>query len=88
MVHQDFPASGAFFSSAGGLVARVAFAETAGYFNPDLTPEDVRENMDRVMGDVDADGYLRNFFELLDQDSEHQHLRKLVEVQAQDVDAK
>jgi len=79
MVHQDFPASGAFFSSAGGLVARVVLAETEGYFNPDLTPEDVRDNMDQVMGEVDAKGYLHNFFELLDQDSEHQHLRKLVE---------
>jgi len=88
MVHQDFPASGAFFSSAGGLVARVAFAETAGYFNPELKPEDVRDNMDRVMGEVDAGGYLHNFFELLDQNSEHQHLRKLVEAQEHEVAAK
>lgn len=79
MVHPDFPASGAFFSSAGGLVARVVLAEASGYFNPDLTPEDVRDNMNLVMGDVDANGYLHGFFELLDQDSEHQHLSKLFE---------
>lgn len=79
MVHPDFPATGSFFSSAGGLVARVVFAETQGYFNPDLTPEDVRDNMNLVMGNVDDAGSLQGFYELLDANSEHNHMCKLYE---------
>jgi NAD(P)-dependent dehydrogenase (short-subunit alcohol dehydrogenase family) len=79
MAHPDFPLSGQFFSSAGGLVARVAIAESPGYFNPKLTPEDLRDNFDQVTGVVGADGYLSGFYELLDQDTEHQHLVKLYE---------
>jgi NAD(P)-dependent dehydrogenase (short-subunit alcohol dehydrogenase family) len=77
MVHPDFPLTGQFFSSAGGFVARVAFAETQGYFNPNLTPESLRDNFDQVAGSVDSNGCLSGFFELLDQDDEHQHLVKL-----------
>jgi len=83
MVHPDFPATGAFFSSAGGLVARVVIAETPGYFNPCLTPEDVRDNMDLVLGNVDAGGYVHGFYELLDASTEHEHMCKLVEAREQ-----
>ena len=87
MVHPDFPASGGFFSSAGGLVARVVFAETSGYFNPDLTPEDVRDNMNLVLGEVDDGGYLHGFYELRDANSEHEHMRQLYEERTRSFDA-
>ncbi len=60
-------------------MARVVFAETYGYFNPDLTPEDVRDNMKLVMGDIDGAGSLQGFYELLDANSEHDHMCALYE---------
>lgn len=77
MVHPDFPATGQYFSSAGGRVARVVIATADGYFNPDLTPEDVRDNWADVWGGQDPDGHIHGFYELLDQDSEHQQLVRL-----------
>ena len=79
MVHPEFPANGQFFSSAGGRVARVVWATPDGYFNPDLTPEDVRDNFEQVWGQQDDKGYISGFFELLDQDTEHQHIARLWE---------
>jgi NAD(P)-dependent dehydrogenase (short-subunit alcohol dehydrogenase family) len=40
--------SGALFSIAGGAVSRVFLGRTKGYFNPDLTVEDVRDNWDQI----------------------------------------
>lgn len=77
MVHPEFPATGQFFSSAGGRVARVVIATADGYFNPDLSPEDVRDNWAEVWGGQEPDGHIHGFYELLDQDSEHQQLVRL-----------
>ncbi|MEY2942969.1 MAG: hypothetical protein RLY97_983 [Pseudomonadota bacterium] len=77
MVHDDFPATGQFFSSCGGRVARVIFATPDGYFNPDLTPEDVRDNWDQVWGQQDGAGYVSAMYELSNQMIEHEHLAAL-----------
>lgn len=77
LVHEDFPETGQYFSSAGGRIARVVVATPDGYFNPDLTPEDVRDNWDQVMGRQDAAGYVERMLELTDQDDEHQLLIRL-----------
>ncbi|MGH9106450.1 MAG: SDR family NAD(P)-dependent oxidoreductase [Acidimicrobiales bacterium] len=48
LVHRDVPVSGEIYSSAGGRVARFFIGLTTGYYNPKLTPEDVRDNFDQV----------------------------------------
>lgn len=44
LAHEDCPVSGEIYSAGGGRVARAFVAETVGYANPALTPEDVRDN--------------------------------------------
>jgi hypothetical protein len=77
MVHPDFPATGQFFSSCGGRVGRLIFATPDGYFNPDLTPEDVRDNWDKVWGQQDAEGYVSGMYEVTNQMDESRHLEQL-----------
>ena len=48
LVHRDVPVTGEIFSAAGGRVARFFIGLTRGYYNPALTPEDVRDNFDQV----------------------------------------
>jgi NAD(P)-dependent dehydrogenase (short-subunit alcohol dehydrogenase family) len=40
--------NGSLYSIAGGAVSRVFLGRTKGYFNPDLTVEDVRDNWDKI----------------------------------------
>ncbi len=54
LVHQDCPVSGEIYSTGGGRVARFFVGLTDGYVNQELTPEDVRDNFDRVR---DQTGY-------------------------------
>ena len=54
LVHRDVPVSGEVFSAAGGRVARFFIGLTTGYYDPALTPEDVRDNFDKVR---DESGY-------------------------------
>lgn len=54
LVHQDCPVTGEIYSAAGGRVARFFIGMTSGYFNPDLSPEDVRDHFDRIR---DESGY-------------------------------
>ena len=49
LAHEDCPVTGESLVVGGGQVARLALTETIGYSNPDLTPEGVRDNFDRVM---------------------------------------
>ena len=77
LVHSDCKATGQFFTSAGGRVARVVIASPNGYWNPKLTPEDIRDNWSEVWGKQDAEGYMDEVFELTDQEREHQYLVKL-----------
>ncbi|MEO5723294.1 MAG: SDR family oxidoreductase [Ilumatobacteraceae bacterium] len=54
LAHEHCPVTGQLFSVGGGRVAQVFIAETAGYFNADLKPEDVRDNWDTI---TDEAGY-------------------------------
>ena len=55
LAHEDCPVSGEVYSVGGGRVARVFIGETPGYFNADLTMEDVRNNFDQIRNE---DGYI------------------------------
>jgi hypothetical protein len=46
--------SGEIFSIAGGQVSRFFVGRTPGYYNPDLTVEDVRDHFDQIR---DEEGY-------------------------------
>jgi len=49
LVHPSCTAvNGRAYQSRGGRVARIVIAENPGYFNPDLTVEDVRDHFDEV----------------------------------------
>lgn len=63
LLHEDCPVTGEAISAQGGRVARVFFAATLGYFNRDLTPEDVLANWDKVHGTTGADGTLTDAFQ-------------------------
>jgi NAD(P)-dependent dehydrogenase (short-subunit alcohol dehydrogenase family) len=54
LVHEDCPVSGEIYSTGGGRVARVFVGETAGYVNPLLTAEDVRDHFAQIR---DETGY-------------------------------
>jgi NAD(P)-dependent dehydrogenase (short-subunit alcohol dehydrogenase family) len=63
LLHRDCPVNGEAISAQGGRVARVFFAATQGYFNPDITPEDAMANWDKIQGTVGDDGRLNDAFE-------------------------
>ena len=54
LAHEDCPVSGEVYSVGGGRVARVFMGVTPGHFDPDLTPEGVRDNFDKIRRE---DGY-------------------------------
>ena len=54
LCHEDCPVTGQVFQVGSGRVARVFVAETTGYWNEALTPEDVAANFDTMM---DESGY-------------------------------
>ena len=54
LAHEDCPVSGEIYSVCGGRVAQIFVGETAGYFNPQLSAEDVRDHFDRIRS---HDGY-------------------------------
>ena len=54
LVHEDCPVTGEIYSVGGGRVARFFVGLTAGYVNPELTLEDVRDHFDLVR---DQTGY-------------------------------
>ncbi|GGC23637.1 putative short-chain dehydrogenase/reductase [Novosphingobium marinum] len=65
LMHRECPVSGQFFSMGGGRMARVVFASRDGIFDPDLSPETVRERWDEIMGPEEADQMLGDgYFEL------------------------
>jgi NAD(P)-dependent dehydrogenase (short-subunit alcohol dehydrogenase family) len=65
LLHEECPVSGQLFSVAAGRVARVVWAEPLGFHAGDATPESVRDNWDAVMGEVDDDRKLLNFYEVV-----------------------
>jgi NAD(P)-dependent dehydrogenase (short-subunit alcohol dehydrogenase family) len=48
LVSKECAATGEVFSTGGGLVQRVTFYETTGLLDGELTPEVVRDNIDRI----------------------------------------
>jgi hypothetical protein len=54
LAHEDCPVTGEIYSSGGGRVARYFIALTPGYYDPDLSPESVRDNFDVIRSE---DGY-------------------------------
>lgn len=48
LAHEDCLVSGEVYSVGGGRVARVFVGVTPGHFDPDLTPEGVRDNLDKI----------------------------------------
>ncbi|HEY6532031.1 MAG TPA: SDR family NAD(P)-dependent oxidoreductase [Acidimicrobiales bacterium] len=49
------PVSGEVYSAAGGLISRFFIGLTPGYYNPELTAEDVAEHLDEIRAE---DGYI------------------------------
>lgn len=54
LAHEDCPVSGQVFSVGGGRVAQVFLGETQGYFNANLSMENVRDNWDTI---TNREGY-------------------------------
>jgi NAD(P)-dependent dehydrogenase (short-subunit alcohol dehydrogenase family) len=48
LVHEDCPVSGEIYSAAGGRIARFFIGMTEGYYNADLSLEDVRDNFEQI----------------------------------------
>jgi len=48
LVHEDCPVTGEIYSAAGGRMARFFIGLTEGYYNPDLTLEDVRDHFEQI----------------------------------------
>jgi NAD(P)-dependent dehydrogenase (short-subunit alcohol dehydrogenase family) len=78
LAHESCPVTGQFISAAGGRVTRIVYASSHGYFNPDLTVEDVRDNWATITGEADDAGGLAGYFELEGQSSEFKEILKLV----------
>jgi NAD(P)-dependent dehydrogenase (short-subunit alcohol dehydrogenase family) len=54
LAHEDCPVSGEILSAAAGRVAKIFIGETKGFYSPDLTLEDVRDNWELIS---DHEGY-------------------------------
>jgi NAD(P)-dependent dehydrogenase (short-subunit alcohol dehydrogenase family) len=63
LLHEAAPTTGEAFSAGGGRMARVFLAGTRGYFNRDLTAEDVVDNWEQIVGATDPTGALLDAFE-------------------------
>lgn len=55
LAHRSTTLNGEIFSTSSGKVSRVGFVVGEGYFNPDYTPEDLRDNLETVRS---LDNYL------------------------------
>jgi NAD(P)-dependent dehydrogenase (short-subunit alcohol dehydrogenase family) len=55
LVHEDCPVTGEIYSAAGGRIARFFIGLTPGYYNPELTLENVRDNFEQIRSD---EGYI------------------------------
>ena len=55
LAHEDCPVTGEIYSAAGGRIARMFVGLTNGYYNPELTLEDVRDHFEEIR---DEDGYI------------------------------
>jgi NAD(P)-dependent dehydrogenase (short-subunit alcohol dehydrogenase family) len=55
LVHEDCPVTGEVYSAAGGRIARFFIGLTEGYYNAELSLEDVRDNFDQIRNE---EGYI------------------------------
>jgi NAD(P)-dependent dehydrogenase (short-subunit alcohol dehydrogenase family) len=55
LCHDECPVTGEIYSAAGGRIARYFVGLTPGYYNADLTMEDVRDNFEQIR---DEKGYI------------------------------
>jgi NAD(P)-dependent dehydrogenase (short-subunit alcohol dehydrogenase family) len=55
LCHEDCPVTGEIYSAAGGRIARFFIGLTEGYYNANLTLEDVRDNFEQIR---DEKGYI------------------------------
>ena len=55
LVHEECPVTGEIYSAAGGRIARMFIGLTEGYYNANLTLEDVRDHFDQIR---DETGYI------------------------------
>jgi NAD(P)-dependent dehydrogenase (short-subunit alcohol dehydrogenase family) len=55
LVHEDVPVTGEVYSAAGGRIARFFIGLTEGYYSPNLTLEDVRDNFAQIRNE---EGYI------------------------------
>jgi NAD(P)-dependent dehydrogenase (short-subunit alcohol dehydrogenase family) len=55
LCHEDCPVTGEIYSAAGGRIARYFIGLTPGYYNPQLSMEDVRDNFAQIR---DESGYI------------------------------
>ena len=55
LAHEDCEVSGEIYSAAGGRIARMFIGLTHGYYNPELTLEDVRDHWDEIRSE---EGYI------------------------------
>lgn len=78
LAHESCPVTGQFISASGGRVARIVFASSQGYFNPNLTVEDVRDNWATITGEADEAGNLKEYFEIEGMPTEFDKIIKLV----------
>ena len=53
LCHEECPVTGEIYSAAGGRIARYFVALTPGYYNPNLTMEDVRDNFAQIRDEKD-----------------------------------
>ena len=53
LCHEDCPVSGEIYSAVGGRIARYFVALTPGYYNADLSMEDVRDNFATIRDEKD-----------------------------------
>jgi NAD(P)-dependent dehydrogenase (short-subunit alcohol dehydrogenase family) len=53
LAHEDCSVNGEIYSAGGGVVSRFFVGLTQGYVNPDLTVEDVRDNLDKIRDETD-----------------------------------
>ncbi len=54
LAHEECEPTGRLFSVGGGRIAEIFVGEVPGYFNPELTVEDVRDNFEAI---TNRDGY-------------------------------
>lgn len=79
LMHDQCPVTGEFFTIGGGRMARVVLASNDGVYDPDLTPEMVRDQWDAIMGATAADDRLGSeFFALPDQARDNAAFRKIL----------